>query len=545
MNFVAKVHQNMTARADRPVLVEARGSELVSFTGAQMLDMVARTRGFVAARGLAPGDRVGLMAPNSATWAAVDQGLLGAGLIVVPLYDRQDPNELASMLRDAGASLTVAATDELAASLRAAEGDVADVVTFADVLGCDPVDDPSPSDLQSSDDCTIIYTSGTSGEPKGVVYTVANVDFMVPQTVSALAATIGERDREDHVFHYLPFCFAGSRLMLWTQLYRGNPLTTSTDLNQLVAEMGAANPNYYLNVPAVLERIRRGVSTKVDEAGGMGAFLYRRALAAVEAQKAGTAGFMDGLFASLGQKVVFPKIRDRIGSRLEFLVCGSAPLTPETQAWFEALGIPVLQVYGLTETTGIVTMDRKDLATPGTVGVPIEGVQVKIGDGGELLVKGDNVFDRYWNKPEATESAKTGDWFHTGDQCEIDDKGRLKIIGRIKNLVIPESGHNVAPEPIESKLMALDESIEHAVVVGHGRPYLSVIVTGTTPEALEPAIEAVNADLPFYKRLRQYHISPEALTIESGLLTANQKLRRTVIEAHFADAIDAMYAGDT
>jgi len=544
MNFVAKIYENMQARSDRPVLIEARGSELVPFTGAQMLDIIARTRAFVASRELSAGDRVGLMAPNSATWAAIDQGLLGAGLIVVPLYDRQDPNELASMLRDAGATLTIAATAGLADALRGADGDVADVVTFDDVLACAPAADAAPGDLSSDDDCTIIYTSGTSGEPKGVVYTVANVDFMVPQTVSALAATIGPRDREDHVFHYLPFCFAGSRLMLWTQMFRGNPLTTSTDLNQLVAEMGAANPNYYLNVPAVLERIRRGVSQKVDEAGGMGAFLYRRALAAVEAQKAGTAGFMDGIFASLGQKVVFPKIRDRIGSRLEFLICGSAPLTPETQAWFETLGIPVLQVYGLTETTGIVTMDRKDLAAPGTVGVAIDGVEMKIGDGGELLVRGDNVFDRYWNKPEATESAKTDGWFHTGDQCEIDDRGRLKIIGRIKNLVIPESGHNVAPEPIESKLMALDESIEHAVVVGHGRPYLSVLVTGTTPEALEPAIEAVNAELPFYKRLRRYHISADPLTIESGLLTANQKLRRAEIEKHFAAAIDAMYEAD-
>lgn len=537
-SFLDVIQERIRARAASPVVVEVHGADLVPFDGQTIDRMIGSTRAALRALGMGPGDRIALYAPNSARWIATDLGILTLGATMVPLYSRQDPGELAKMVADAGATLVIAADD----TLREGWVPVGDekVVTYAelDQLAKD-ASTPDAHRVDESDIVTIIYTSGTSGEAKGVLLDRANLDFMIPRTVEQLSLVCPDPAREDRVFHFLPFCFAGSRLMLFTQLYRGNPIRVSTDLNNLVQEMGTADAHYFLNVPALLERIRRGVGDQITKKGGVAAGLYAGALRALAAGDA--AGLVDRAALALAKKVVFPKIRARIGPSLEFLVCGSAPLSAETQRWFETLGIPVYQVYGLTETTGIVTMDRPDTAEPGTVGVAIRGVEMRIGDEGELLVRGPNVFRGYWNRDEATREAIIDGWFHTGDQAEIDVKGRLKVIGRVKNVLVPESGHNVAPEPIEERLIELCPSIEHAVVVGHARPWLTVIVTGATAAEVEPAIEALNKELPFYKRLRGFHIASEPLTIESGLLTANQKLRRKVITAHFAAPIEEMY----
>ncbi|MEX1362132.1 MAG: AMP-binding protein, partial [Nannocystaceae bacterium] len=244
-----------------------------------------------------------------------------------------------------------------------------------------------------------------------------------------------------------------------------------------------------------------------------------------------------------GRRVVFPKIKEQIGPNLEFLISGSAPLSAQTQRWFQMLGIPVYQAYGLTETTGIVSLDDPTLVEAGKVGLPLDGQTLKVSEEGELLVKGPHIFAGYWRKPEETERAIVDGWFHTGDQVEYEQGGNLRIIGRIKNLIIPESGHNISPEPIEEKFMAACPAAEQCVLIGHGRAHVAIIVTGQPPqEAVDAAMEAVNAGLPFYKRIRAALRPAETFTIENGLLTANQKLRRRVIEEHFAEQIDALYA---
>ena len=202
------------------------------------------------------------------------------------------------------------------------------------------------------------------------------------------------------------------------------------------------------------------------------------------------------------------------------------------------------QVYGLTETTAITTMDRPRAAVPGKVGFAIEGVELRLSEAGELLVKGDNIFAGYWNRAEATEGAFTRDgWFRTGDQARIDRAGRVTVIGRVKNILVPESGHNVAPEPLEERLLEGVEGAEQAVVIGHGRPYLTAILTGDVSRTQAArAIDAINEGLPHYRRIRAFHVSAAPFTVESGLLTANQKLRRRAIEDAYAEAIDGLYA---
>jgi long-chain acyl-CoA synthetase len=540
MSFIAQMHQNLDAAAQRALIVEVQGERLVEINGASLKKWVEAARGLFSARGVVPGDRVALIAHNSARWAAADLAALGAGSIVVPMYDRQAPNELAGMLDNCAPKLVIVEHDKLKQEIEAAWPKHCEVVTFEALFAHAP-GSATPVSRGPNDPVTMIYTSGTSGEPKGVLYTVANVDFMLQRTTDRLREMVGDRAGDDRVFHYLPFCFAGSRIQLWSQLSRANALMVSTDLNNLVVELGTAAPHYFLNVPTLLERIKLGVGNKLKERGGLVYALYRAALDAAARSEKGRAGMADKLALNIGRRVIFPKIRQQIGKNLEFLICGSAPLSEDTQAWFQTIGIPVYQVYGLTETTAIVTMDRKGLAKPGYVGRAIEGVELKVSDEGELLVRGDNIFPEYWKRPDASTKSLQNGWFHTGDMAELSSEGDLKIVGRLKDLLVPESGHNVAPGPIEEKLSSLLPGAQ-VMVVGHARPYLSVIITGSVPEPdLQKALDQVNEELPHYRRLRRFFIAPEPFSIENGLLTANQKLKRAAVEKRYASEIGGMY----
>lgn len=540
-NFIEQIFATLGESGGHELLIELHGAQRKPSSGAEVAALVARARGALRRAGVKPGDRVALLAPNSARWVAADIACLVEGAIVVPLYSRQDPKELAVMVRDCTPALVLAEGPALADALRAAWPDACPIALFDDVFAADAVDEP-PHAREPEDPVTIIYTSGTSGEPKGVVITRANVDYMLPQTRTSLARITGAR-KGDKVFHFLPFCFAGSRIMLWTQLYRGNPLMLSTDLQNLVQEMGAADPNYYLNVPAVLERIKSGVGKKIEGRGGLALSLYERGQSAFRRVRNAQASVIDKFVLRLAQKLVFRKIKQQIGPSLEFLICGSAALAEDTQWWFELVGVRVFQVYGLTETTAIVTMDEPDDTRPGYVGHAIGGCEIKLSEEGELLVRGPNIFAGYWNRPQATAEAIRDGWFHTGDQCEIDPRGNLKIIGRVKNILVPESGHNIAPEPLEEKFMQACPRVEQCMLVGHARPSLSIIVPGDVPDAeLLAALDHVNSGVPHYKKIKKFIRVPEAFTIENGLLTANQKLRRRAVEQRYKAEIDRAYA---
>lgn len=537
MHFLERIFDHLTHRPERAKLIEVHGAELRAHDGRRMLELVARARGFLAGAGVAPADRVALLAPNSARWVAADLAVIASGAIVVPLYDKQAPAELAVVMRSARPKVLLAASTELAETMRQAWPEHGLIATFDEVFAATPTE-ASLAVLAPADPVAIIYTSGTSGEPKGVVLTRANVDFMIPRTIERLATVAGQRD-EDRVFHFLPFCFAASRIMLWTQLSRPNPLMISTDLTDLVREMGTAKPHYYLNVPAVLERIRAGVTKKLAERGGIANALFTRGIRAALHEDAGA---LDRVALAAARAIVFPQVKKNVGENLEFLISGSAPLAEETQRWFAALGIPVYQAYGLTETTGIVSLDLPDRVVPGRVGIPLPGVEVKVSDEGELLVRGENLFAGYWEKPEETARVLKDGWFHTGDQVDI-ERDNLRIVGRIKNLLVPESGHNVAPEPLEEKFLAACPEASQCIVVGHARPFLAIVVPGRPdPAKVEAALAQLNAPLPAYRRIRTAIYVDETFSPENGLLTANQKLRRAVIEQRFAAEIDRAYA---
>jgi long-chain acyl-CoA synthetase len=294
-------------------------------------------------------------------------------------------------------------------------------------------------------------------------------------------------------------------------------------------------------VPTLLERVRRGVEDGLAKRGGPVAKIFARAWAAWLAKQNGEAA-RGGMCLGLARIAVFPAIRKRIGANLRALICGSAPLARDTQLFFIMLGIPVLQVYGLTETTGICTMDIPGRVEPGWVGPAVPGVEMKLGDNQEILVRGPNVFPGYWSRPEETGKALRDGWFHSGDQGEVNANGNWRIVGRIKNLLILNSGHNVAPEPIEEKLLAVMTGAQQVVLVGHGRSYLVAIVTGDVArDSVAAAIEGVNQEMPHYKRIHGFHVERQAFTIDSGLLTALGKLKRDAIGARYAAEIEMIY----
>jgi long-chain acyl-CoA synthetase len=548
-NFLETIFAQLQRSAGRVVLREIHGERFLSVTGRELLEQVREVRVYLRAAGLRPGDRCALLAANSIRWAAFDLALMAERLIVVPLYSRQSPAELAAMMKDSGPKLLFVGDAALGdAAIQAWAGDSSAAprrVLFDQVLRQSTPESISdaPNSLGDSDIVTIIYTSGTSGEPKGVCLTAANLTHMLSCTTERLDQLMGQTREPDRVFHWAPFNFAASWILLLSCLSRESVLTLSTDLAKLPDEIRLSAPHYFLNVPTLLERVRRGVEDTLSKRAAPIRSLYAKAREAWQRQNAGRARAADAFWLALGRKLIFSKIKDRFGPHLRALICGSAPLAPETQQFFLMIGIPVLQAYGLTETTAICTMDDPRLQVePGYVGQAIRGIEMKTVDNEEIVVRGPHVFAGYWNRPEETARVLRGGWFHTGDRGEVNLRGNWRIIGRIKNLVILNSGHNVPPEPIEDKIAQLLPAAQHVVIVGNGRGYICVLVAGSVePQDVQSALDAVNPDLPHYRHVRNFAVVREVFTPENGMLTANGKLRRDAINARFASEINSMY----
>jgi long-chain acyl-CoA synthetase len=549
-NFLENIFAQLKLSGGRVILREIHGEHFVSVTGRELLDQVRGISAYLRSAGLRPGDRCALLAPNSIRWAAFDLALMAEGLIVVPLYARQSPAELAAMMRDSEPKLLLVSDAALGdAARQACIGNAFKAprqVIFDEALqqtapAQSILDAPNPR--PDSDIVTIIYTSGTSGEAKGVCLTTANVTHMISCTTERLDHLMGQTHEPDRVFHYAPFNFAASWILLLSCLSRQSVLSLSTDLTKLPDEIRLSAPHYFLNVPTLLERVRRGVEDALSKRVAPIRSLFAKAREAWQRKNAGRTRATDAFWLALGRKLIFSKVKERFGPHLRALICGSAPLAPETQQFFLMVGIPVLQAYGLTETTAICTLDDPRVPVePGYVGQAIRGIEMKIADNEEIVVRGPHIFAGYWNRPEETARVLRDGWFHTGDQGEMNERGNWRIIGRIKNLIILNSGHNVAPEPIEDKIAQHLGAAQHVVIVGNGRGYLCALIAGAVePQAAQSALDAVNPDLPHYRQVRNFAVVREALTPENGLLTVNGKLRRDAINARFASEINSMY----
>lgn len=547
-NFLENIFAQLKQADARIVLREIRSGESVSVTGSELLEQVQQVRAFVRNSGIQPGDRCALLAPNSILWVVFDLALMVEGAVVVPLYSRQAPGELAAMLKDCQPRLLFVNDAELGESVAQAWREAPPRVLFDQVLkeNAPKISLPGePIPRTDADVVTIIYTSGTSGEAKGVCLNFGNLNYMLSRTTERLGQLMSATGAvgPDQVFHYLPFNFAASWLLLLSCLTRETTLTLSTDLNKLADEIRLSSPHYFLNVPTLLERVRRGVEEALAKRAAPIRSLFKKSRVGWQQKNAGHASVLDRLQLWIAEKLIFSKIKQRFGRNLRALICGSAPLAPETQRFFQMLGIRVLQAYGLTETTGICTMDDpREAAEQGYVGSAIPGIEMKAGENGEIVTRGPHIFPGYWNRPEETARVLRDGWFHTGDQGEKNTRGKWRVTGRIKNLIVLNSGHKIAPEPMEEKIAQLLPGAQQVVIVGNGRGYLCALIAGTVEEsAAQDAVEMVNRELPHYRQIRNFKIIGNAFTPESGLLTANGKLRRDAVNARFAAEINAMY----
>ncbi|MBI2817438.1 MAG: AMP-binding protein [Acidobacteria bacterium] len=543
MNFLETIFTRLRAASRSPVLREARDGQLTAVTGGEFLALVTAARGFLRERGVQKGERCAILAANSIRWAAMELAIMAEGGIVVPLYSRQAMQELVRMLKDSSASLICCGDQTLRETLNSSWPEASASFLFDEIfrdIANGETEFPPPLPLSDEQTIAIIYTSGTSGEPKGVMLTAGNFNFILGATAARLDL-LTEHGATERVFHYLPFCFAASTIGLLTFLSRDSIVTISTDLTKLGDEMKLAAPDYFMNVPALLERVRASVENQFNKWGGIRQTIFQRGREAWLRQRDGHSGLTDSIWLGLASALFFAAIRRKIAPNLKALICGSAPLSVETQLFFFMLGIPVLQVYGLTETTAICTMDDPHDAEPGRVGPAIDGIEMKLGANDEILVRGPNIFAGYWNRPQATQDALRDSWFHTGDQGEVNRTGKWRITGRIKNLIVLASGHNVAPEPIEELLARKIPGAQHAFVVGNARPFLSVVLTGDINCDVHAVIEEINSQLPHYRRIRAFHLHKEPFTVGDGMLTANGKLKRDVITEWLASEIEQMY----
>jgi long-chain acyl-CoA synthetase len=559
MNFLERILDGLHREPGRLLLQEAWSDRVERATAGELLARVALARRFLRRAGLRPGDRCVLLAANSIRWVAADLAIMAEGLVRVPLYTRQSPAELVGMMRDCEPALIVCGDDLLRAAVQelwpeapvcllsevgaeSAGGAATTTAAPGAASTATVAADTPPLPRRAQDPLVIIYTSGTSGDSKGVVLTTGNVDHMLPCTLQRLDELMHGHAGQERVFHYLPFCFAGSWLLLLSSLSRRSLLTMATDIDKLQEQLRLASPHYFQNVPLLLERLRAGIDKKLQASAAGG--LYRRARVAWAHEQDGRAGALDHGFLALADAVLFRRVRRKISPDLRALICGSAPLAEETQGFFEMLRIPVLQVYGLTETTAICTMDEpRGRRRPGRVGRAVPGIEMRLGENDEILVRGPHLFAGYWKRPAETAACMQDGWFRTGDQGEVDAGGLWRISGRIKNLLVLTSGHKVAPDPLEERLRLAVPQAQQVLVVGHQRQHLTAILTGeVTAAQVTAALERLNSTLPHYQRVHAFHIEREPFTAESGLLTANGKIKRQRVLDRFAAALDALYA---
>jgi len=548
VSFLESIFGRLESSADQVLLTELRESGSVPVTGRELLSMISQARAFLLARGLKKGDRCVLLAANSIRWIAMDLAIMAEELIVVPLYSRQAPSELVNMMKDCSPSLICCGDAALRDSIVQQWPEAPPQAAFEEIFAAENKDEsragaPAPHPLGDSDFVAIIYTSGTSGEAKGVMLTAGNVAHILQCTSGQLDILMKHRPGQDRVYQWAPLNFAAAWITTLTSLLRGSSVFMNTDLTKLAGELRTVAPDYFVNVPALLERVRKAVDEQLWKTGGVVRTVYLKAKAAYMRKQECKATFADSIWLAMANTGVFPTIRKKmIGSDLKALICGSAPLSVETQLFFMMLGIPVLQVYGLTETTAICTMDDPRHVEPGRVGPAISGIEMKVAENNEIIVRGPNIFAGYWNRPHETAKVLRDGWFHTGDQGEVNAAGKWKIVGRIKNLIILNSGHNIAPEPIEDEILAHLPHAQYPVVIGNGRSYLTLLITGdVTAEQVQATIDAVNPTLPHYKQVRAFRIISEPFTIENGLLTANGKLKRDHITQRFQPQIEEMY----
>jgi long-chain acyl-CoA synthetase len=571
--------------ANRPQHVALRrrvGSAWSDVTTKQFADEVtAVAKGLVAA-GIAPGDRVAIMSKTRYEWTVADFAVFTAGAVVVPIYETSSAEQVQWILSDSGARAILVETAGHAAvveSVRSGTPDLVHVWQFEN----DATGDLARAGAEIPDDevakrrnavtlddlASIIYTSGTTGRPKGCELTHR---CFVTEVVELLDLLDEFFNAGTSTLLFLPIAHVFGRAIEIGALAAGCTLGHTADVKNLLDDLAAFKPTFVLAVPRVFEKVYNTAKQRAH-AEGKG-FVFDRAenvaIAYSEATQTGSAPVLLKLQHALFDKLVYTRLRAALGGNCVAAVSGGAPLGPRLGHFFRGVGVTIYEGYGLTETTAGITVNRPDAIKIGTVGRPIGGTTVRVGDDGELLFKAPHIFRGYWNNPGASSDAFEADgWFHTGDIGEIDDDGFVRITGRKKELIVTAAGKNVAPAVLEDRVRA-HWLVSQCLVVGDQKPFVAALITldpdsfptwlekngraaGTAlaevvddPDLraeIQAAIDDANKAVSRAEAIRKFAILPADWTEADGQLTPSLKLKRNVVHKEAADQIEALYSG--
>lgn len=582
-NLTDDVVTNAREAATTAVFSRATPDGWIDVTAEQFHhEVCAVAKGLVAA-GVEVGDRVALLSKTRYEWTLLDYAIWFAGAVTVPIYETSSAEQIGWILHDSGTRAVVAEGPDHLARVREArqahdlpelqhvwslQDNAVDVLTR---LGADVTDEvleqrrttAGPDDL-----ATLIYTSGTTGRPKGCMLTHGNFMFELGVAVEELSDLFDTDEASTLLF--LPLAHVFARIIQIGAVKSRARLGHSSDIKNLVADLGEFRPTFILAVPRVFEKVFNTASQRAT-ADGRGKVFDRASDVAIAWSRA-----LDGSKVPLRlraqhavfDKLVYGKLRQALGGSCAYAVSGGAPLGDRLGHFYRGIGLSVLEGYGLTETTAALTVNLPDAQKIGTVGRPIPGTSVRVGDDGELLFKGGQVFAGYWGNDAATHEAVDQDgWFHTGDVGEVDDEGFVRITGRKKEILVTAGGKNVAPAVLEDRLRG-HALVDQCLVVGDGQPFIGALVTidrETFPgwaeqhgksgdvgdllddpdlvAAIQDAVDEANKAVSKAEAIRKFTILPGEWTEEGGQLTPSLKLKRNVVVREARAEIEALYLG--
>lgn len=542
--------QHLTER-DKVLYRHFDGGEWHDVSAADVAARIGRWQAGLAALGLAAGDRVAICLRNGVDWIALDLAVLGLGLVVVPLYVEDNPDNIAWCVANAEARLLVVdgakmanalkATDSLLPPIYVLHGDAGDTTATVASLLPAVADGPQFRSLPETSLATICYTSGTAGRPKGVMLSHGNIIANVTgcrQTGMARAT--------DLFLSILPLSHMFERTGgYYLPLSIGAKVVYARSVADLADDLASQAPNVMFGVPRIFEKFYARLDQALA-ASPLKRWLFKQCVARGWRVESRQAGWLDRLATPLLRALVAKPVLARLGGRMRLAIVGGAALDPQIAHTFIGLGLTMLQGYGMTEAAPVISVNREGDNDPESVGPPLPGVEVKLGDGGELLARGGNVMQGYWHNDTATKASIDADgWLHTGDIAEIRER-RIYIRGRVKDILVMSNGEKLPPQDAEFALMR-DPVFEQVMLVGEGRPFLTLLAV-TKERDEKTLIARANEQLkafPRWVRVRRVIATPEAWSIDNGLLTPTLKLKRPLVLTKFKDAVDGVYAAES
>ncbi|MET7716600.1 AMP-dependent synthetase/ligase [Streptomyces sp. NPDC005407] len=582
-NLTDLIRRNAAQHPDVAVMSRKEAGVWTDVTATQFLAEVRGVAKGLIAAGVEPGDRVALLSRTRYEWVLLDFAIWSAGGVTVPVYETSSPEQIQWILGDSGATLCVVESGTHQDSVVSVQSNLpalkgiwqieADAIAQLTSTGSDISDellDERSGSAKADDAATIVYTSGTTGRPKGCVLTHRAFFAECGNLVERLKPLF--RTGESSVLLFLPAAHVFGRMVELAAVMAPIKLGCVPDIKNLTDELASFRPTLILGVPRVFEKVYNSARAKA-QADGKGkifdkaaqtAITYSRALGTPEGPSIGLK-FKHKVF----DRLVYSKLRAVLGGRGEYAVSGGAPLGERLGHFFRGIGFTVLEGYGLTESCAATAFNPWDRQKIGTVGQPLPGSVVRIADDGEVLLHGEHVFQGYWNNEAATAEALADGWFHTGDIGTLDEDGYLAITGRKKEILVTAGGKNVAPAVIEDRIRA-HALVAECMVVGDGRPFVGALVTideeflgrwvsdhgkpaGSTAASLrddadllaevQRAVDDGNAAVSKAESVRKFRILSSQFTEEAGHITPSLKLKRNVVAKDFADEIEAIYRG--